>query len=156
VNKIVPSDLIVIDGLYSLPGRGRSWVSLSQRNVIIAANNVVAADGIICRFFKMEPNENKASEASHPRKARLDPEGHAGDASPHETRRSDSDLREQRWTISPFSTFKSRIINKANNEFTANTFAIQSTEAVFDQAEKEKCTRKISEGSTEPVPARNK
>ena len=55
VNKIVPSDLVVMDGAYSLAGRGPIMGKPILTNVVIAADNSLAADGIACRFFQMDP-----------------------------------------------------------------------------------------------------
>ncbi len=55
VNKLLPSDLVVMDGLYSLAGRGPILGDPIATNVIIGADNVVVADSIICRFFDMDP-----------------------------------------------------------------------------------------------------
>ena len=54
VNKIVRSDIVVVDGLYSLAGRGPIMGKPIPTNVLIAADNAVAADAIICRFFEMD------------------------------------------------------------------------------------------------------
>ena len=55
VNKLLPSDLVLVDGLYSLAGRGPILGTPIATNVIIGSDNVVAADSLICALFEMEP-----------------------------------------------------------------------------------------------------
>ena len=55
VNKVVKSDLVVVDGLFSLDGRGPILGSPVRTNMIMAANNAPVADSLISRFFGMEP-----------------------------------------------------------------------------------------------------
>lgn len=55
VNKIIKSDLVVMDGIYSLSGRGPILGTPIPTKVIIAADNALAADSVVCRFFEMDP-----------------------------------------------------------------------------------------------------
>lgn len=112
VNKLVPSDLIVIDGRYSLAGRGPIMGQPISTNVIIAANNVVAADGIICRFFEMDP-----MRITHLRLATRERLGSTDEASLEMPGPIDATvrLRPRRAMMDYFAvlTFKSRIVNRA-------------------------------------------
>lgn len=112
VNKIVPSDLIVIDGRYSLAGRGPIMGQPVQTNVIIAADNVVAADGIICRFFEMNP-----MRITHLNLAAREKLGSAAQNAVEMPSpiRTTIRLRPRRTAMDYFAvlTFKSRIINRA-------------------------------------------
>jgi uncharacterized protein (DUF362 family) len=112
VNKIVRSDIVVVDGLYSLAGRGPIMGKPIPTNVLIAADNAVAADAIVCRFFEMDPtkighlrlavNEKLGSTAK-------DAIEMAGPVS------STIRLRPRRTIMDYFAvlTFKSRIVNRA-------------------------------------------
>ncbi len=55
INKIVRSQLVVVDGSFSLSGRGPIVGTPIRTNVIIASDNVVVADSAVCRLFEMDP-----------------------------------------------------------------------------------------------------
>jgi len=112
VNKIVPSDLIVIDGLYSLTGRGPIMGQPVSTNVIIAADNVVTADGIICRFFQMDPMRIKHLKLATREKLGSTQKDAVEMPGPMS---ATVRLRPKRATMDYFAvlTFKSRIVNRA-------------------------------------------
>jgi len=112
VNKVIPSDLVIIDGSYSLAGRGPIMGQPVPTNTIIAANNAVAADGIICRFFQMDPMKiTHLKLATREKLGSTDP-GAAEMPGPISTTIR---LRPKRSTMDYFAvlTFKSRILNRA-------------------------------------------
>lgn len=112
VNKLVPSGIVVMDGLYSLAGRGPILGDPIKTNVIIGADNAVAADSLVCHFFEMDPKK-----IGHLRLASLEKLGNI-DASSIEMKRPMDfriRLRPRRSIMDFFAvlTFKSRIINKS-------------------------------------------
>ena len=112
VNKLVPSDLVVMDGLYSLAGRGPILGDPIKTDVIIGADNAVAADSLVCRFFEMDPKK-----IGHLRLASLEKLGKIDAGSIEMERPMDFriKLRPRRSIMDFFAvlTFKSRIINKS-------------------------------------------
>jgi uncharacterized protein (DUF362 family) len=55
VNTIVRSDFVLVDGSYSLAGRGPIMGEPVRTNILVASNNAVAADSIVAQFFEMDP-----------------------------------------------------------------------------------------------------
>ena len=112
VNKLVPSDLVVMDGLYSLAGRGPILGDPIRTNVVIGADNAVAADSLVCRFFEMDPMKiGHLRLASRERLGKTDA-GAIEMPTPMDFRVK---LRPRRSLMDYFAvlTFKSRIINKS-------------------------------------------
>ena len=111
VNKIIPSDLVMMDGLYSLSGRGPILGDPVATKVIIAADNALAADSIVCRFFDIDP-----SKIGHLKLAESEKLGATDEGSIQMQRASNVKikLRPRRAFMDYFAvlTFKSRIINK--------------------------------------------
>lgn len=112
VNKVVPSDLTVIDGSYSLAGRGPIMGRPISTNIIIAADNAVAADGVICRFFEMNPKR-----ITHLKLAARENLGSTEKDAVEmpNPMRTTIRLRPRRTAMDYFAvlTFKSRIVNRA-------------------------------------------
>ncbi len=112
VNKVVPSDLIVMDGLYSLAGRGPIMGKPVSTNVVIGTDNAVAADAIVCRFFQMDPNR-----IGHLRLAVMERLGSTEEDMTEMANPISASirLRPKRSVMDYFAilTFKSRIVNKA-------------------------------------------
>jgi len=110
VNKIVPSDLVVKDCLYSLAGRGPILGFLVKTQAIIAAENAVVADLIVCRIFEMNP-----SRVGHLKLAMKEKMGPGNLASIEMNLAIDASikLRPERAVMDYFAvlTFKSRILN---------------------------------------------
>ncbi len=81
-------------------------------NVIIAANNVVAADGIICRFFQMDPMRIKHLKLAAREKLGSTQKDAVEMQGPMS---ATVRLRPKRATMDYFAvlTFKSRIVNRA-------------------------------------------
>ena len=111
VNKIIHSDLVMMDGLYSLGGRGPILGEPIATKVIIGADNPLAADSIVCRFFDMDP-----SKIGHLRLAENEKLGNTDEGSIQMQHPSSLKikLRPRRAFMDYLAvlTFKSRIINK--------------------------------------------
>jgi uncharacterized protein (DUF362 family) len=112
VNKLVPSDLVVMDGLYSLAGRGPILGEPISTNVIIGADNAIAADSIVCQFFEMDP-----TKIGHLKLAVREKLGSTDPSSIEMQHHLDFHirLRARRSLMDYFAvlTFKSKIINKS-------------------------------------------
>ncbi|HZY93726.1 MAG TPA: DUF362 domain-containing protein [Candidatus Bathyarchaeia archaeon] len=143
VNKTVPSDLVVMDGLYSLAGRGPIVGLPVKTNVILAADNAVAADSIVCRMFDMDPRR-----IGH---LKLAVKEGIGSIDPGAVQMSSSigtiRLRPKRAIMDYFAvlTFKSRIINKTIMQSPLTPLLYQMLRPLRSPREQERYRRDIGE-----------
>jgi uncharacterized protein (DUF362 family)/Pyruvate/2-oxoacid:ferredoxin oxidoreductase delta subunit len=60
LNKLIKSDLIVVDGIVGMEGMmGPTWGSPVKLGLMIAGDNVVATDAVCCRLMGINPKEVK-------------------------------------------------------------------------------------------------
>jgi uncharacterized protein (DUF362 family) len=112
VNKLVPSHLVLMDGLFSLAGRGPILGDPVATNVVIGADNALAADSIVCRFFAMNPM--KIGHLRLAAREGLGPSDFSSIVMPSPLN-TQVRLRARRALMDYFAvlTFKSKVVNKA-------------------------------------------
>lgn len=71
ITKVLPEQLIIIDGTYTLEGRGPLLGKPKKRNLLLASNNPVAADTLACLLMGINPKKIEHIQVAH--KAGLGP-----------------------------------------------------------------------------------